>query len=74
MLSTEYEELPYAQFYQLPCAIRGRLDQNGRNWNFTVNAGATAVLTNGKDERFFGCRAAGCEALVLMMPDGMDPD
>lgn len=73
-LSTEYEEFPYSQFYQLPCAITGRLSDGRTAWDFRINAGATAIWTNGKEKRYFGCMAAACESLVLLMPDGMDPD
>lgn len=74
MLSTRYPESPYSEFYQLPCAIEGRLTENGKAWNFRINAGATGVWTSGSERRFFGCTAPACEELVLLMPDGMTPD
>lgn len=72
-ISTSYEENPYSEFYQLPCSIEGVVEAEGKTWEFTINAGATAVLKSGKEVRYFGCSAPACEPLVLMMPDGMEP-
>ncbi|MFL5357753.1 hypothetical protein [Archangium sp.] len=72
-ISNSYKENPYSEFYQLPCSIEGVVQAEGRTWEFTINAGATAVWRSGKEVRYFGCSAPACEPLVLMMPDGMEP-
>jgi len=72
-LSKAYKESPYSEFYQLPCSIEGVVEADGRTWEFTINAGATAVWWNGEEVRYFGCSAPACEPLVLLMPDGMNP-
>jgi hypothetical protein len=72
-ISTSYKDSPYSEFYQLPCSIEGVVEAEGKTWEFTINAGATAVWRKGKDVRYFGCSAPACEPLVLMMPDGMEP-
>lgn len=72
-LSTPYKESPYSGFYQLPCSIEGVVEAEGKTWDFTINAGATAVWSRGEEVRYFGCSAPACEALVLLMPDGMNP-
>jgi hypothetical protein len=60
----------HQRFYFLPCRITGELEENGQRWSFAINAAATASWKNGNEVREFGCSAAECEALVLMMPDG----
>lgn len=60
----------HQRFYFLPCRITGELQADGQRWNFAINAAATASWKNGNEVREFGCSAAECEALVLMMPDG----
>jgi hypothetical protein len=72
-ISKIYKESPYSEFYQLPCSIDGVVEADGRAWEFTINAGATAVWRSGEEVRYFGCSAPACEPLVLMMPDGMNP-
>jgi hypothetical protein len=72
-ISTSYKENPYNEFYQLPCSIEGVVEAEGKTWEFTINAGATAVWKSGKEVRYFGCSDPACEPLVLMMPDGMEP-
>jgi hypothetical protein len=72
-ISTPYKESPYIEFYQLPCLIDGVIDAEGKTWEFTINAGATAVWQSGGEVRYFGCNVPACESLVLMMPDGMNP-
>jgi hypothetical protein len=72
-ISTSYKDSPYSEFYQLPCSIDGVVEAEGQTWEFTINAGATAVWKRGKEVRYFGCSAPACEPLVLMMPDGMEP-
>ena len=60
----------HQRFYFLPCRITGELQADGQRWNFAINAAATASWKNGNEVREFGCSAAECEPLVLMMPDG----
>ncbi len=71
-LSKSYQDSPYSEFYQLPCSIEGVVEAEGKTWEFTINAGATAIWSRGEEVRYFGCSAPGCEPLVLMMPDGME--
>ncbi len=59
----------HARFYDLPCAIRGRLQAEGRTWEFEIDAAATATWTSGGETRLFGCSDPACEPLVLMMPE-----
>lgn len=72
-ISKAYKESPYSEFYQLPCSIDGVVEAEGKTWEFTINAGATAVWRKGEEIRYFGCSVPACASLVLMMPDGMDP-
>ena len=60
-------------FYRLPCSIEGRLRADGAEWEYEINAAATGVWRAGERTRTFGCSAAACEPLVLMMPDGNAP-
>ncbi|GAB3380124.1 hypothetical protein [Lysobacter fragariae] len=71
--SSEYPQAKPHEFYDLPCTISGTLTAEGRRWDFTINAAATAVWRSGSDERYWGCRAKACESMVLLMPDDLDP-
>jgi hypothetical protein len=65
----EYPDGTHDAFYWLPCSIKGRLRAQGREWDFEINAAATATWTDGADQRRWGCTAKACEPLVLLMPD-----
>ncbi|KRA79827.1 hypothetical protein ASD78_18860 [Lysobacter sp. Root667] len=68
--SREYPDGTHDAFYWLPCSIKGRLTAQGREWEFEINAAATATWKSGDTIRQWGCDAKACESLVLMMPDG----
>ncbi|GAA3914464.1 hypothetical protein [Luteimonas lutimaris] len=72
-LGQQYEQPPYAGFYQLPCSISGKLRSEGVTWDFTIGGGGTATWSNGGQARHFGCSVEACEPLVLLPADGMDP-
>jgi len=72
-LSEEFEESPYAMFYQLPCKITGRLISEGQSWDFSIDGGGTAVWTDHGRTRHWGCSAKACEPLVLLRTDMMSP-
>ncbi len=67
--SREYPDGTHDAFYWLPCTINGQLQAEGRTWEYQINAAATATWTSGDVVRTFGCSAAACTPLVLMMPD-----
>jgi hypothetical protein len=67
--SREYPDGTRDAFYWLPCTISGQLQAEGKAWNYQINAAATATWTSGDVVRTFGCSAAACTSLVLMMPD-----
>ncbi|WP_141233403.1 hypothetical protein ABU614_06275 [Lysobacter firmicutimachus] len=71
--SRELREGGRHDFYWLPCTIGGRLRADGREWSFSINAAATATWRDGDTVREWGCDAAACEPLVLLMPDGHEP-
>lgn len=71
--SREYPDGLGDGFYWLPCTIQGRLRAQGREWDFKINAAATATWTDGDTVRRWGCTAKACEPLVLLMPDGNGP-
>jgi hypothetical protein len=56
------------EFDVLPCSISGRLRSDGREWDFEINAGASAVWRDKEDVRKFGCSQKACEPLVLSVP------
>lgn len=68
--SREYPEGTHDAFYWLPCSIKGRLRAQGREWDFEINAAATATWIDGDTARRWGCTDKACEPLVLLMPDG----
>lgn len=72
--SGELQEAKPHNFYDLPCTISGTLTAEGRQWDFTINAAATAVWRSGSAVRYWGCRAKACEPLVLLMPDDLAGD
>ncbi|SFL08723.1 hypothetical protein SAMN04487938_3168 [Lysobacter sp. cf310] len=69
----EYPDGTHDAYYWLPCSIKGRLRAGGQDWEFEINAAATATWTRGDSVRKWGCDAKACEPLVLMMPDGNNP-
>lgn len=69
----EYPDGTHDAFYWLPCSIKGRLRAQGREWDFEINAAATATWTDGDEVRRWGCTAKACEPLVLLMPDEHGP-
>jgi len=73
-LGEAYEQSPYSAFYQLPCSISGKLEADGKAWNFVIDGGGTATWSHGNETRYFGCSAKACEPLVLMLTDFMDPE
>lgn len=73
-LAMAYPDRPYTQFYQVGCSLSGRVHRDGREWRFAINGGGTATLQAGDTLRHFGCSAPGCEALLLLPSDGMEPD
>lgn len=68
--SREYPDGTHDAFYWLPCSISGRLRAQGREWDFEINAAATATWSDGASVRRWGCTDKACEPLVLLMPDG----
>ncbi|MEN1929674.1 hypothetical protein WCE37_11875 [Luteimonas sp. MJ250] len=73
-LSRQYEQLPYSEFYQLPCSISGKLRSEGGTWDFVIGGGGTATWSRGGQTRYFGCSAEACAPLVLLHTDLMDPE
>lgn len=66
-LTEEYDYSPYSLFEQMPCNIEGTLLDKGQIWHFSINGGAMVYLQNNKnEERYFGCKAKGCEKFVLL--------
>ncbi|MGO1068645.1 hypothetical protein [Lysobacter sp. CA199] len=69
----EYPDGTGDRFYWLPCSIKGRLLAAGREWEFEINAAATATWRSGDTLRRWGCSDRACRPLVLLMPDGNRP-
>lgn len=69
----EYPDGTHDAFYWLPCSIKGRLRAQEREWEFEINAAATATWTDGDTVRRWGCTAKACEPLVLLPPDPQGP-
>ena len=65
------EETPTNAFYWLPCEIRGALKSDGVEWNFVINAAATAVWYRDKKKIHWGCKERECSSLFLLTYDGM---
>lgn len=65
--------LPYGDgYYFLPCSVEGELKRDGVNWYFSINAAATAVWSNDKNENIaWGCDARGCSKLFLLPYNAM---
>ncbi|HBE6261958.1 TPA: hypothetical protein KMK45_003594 [Escherichia coli] len=62
--------LPGDGYYSLPCTVEGVLKSDGKKWNFSINAAATAVWFNKKHESIaWGCDSRECSALFLMAYD-----
>lgn len=64
-------QVPMDTFYWLPCEIRGALKSDGIEWNFVINAAATAVWYRGKKKIYWGCKERECSSLFLLTYDGM---
>lgn len=73
-LSDVYPEAPHSGFYQVGCGVSGKLRADGRTWTFAINGGGMATWQDGATIRHFGCSAPGCDSLLLMPYDGMEPD
>ena len=73
-LSERYAESPYSAFYQVPCSISGKIEVEGKTWNFVIGGGGAASWSRGNEIRYFGCSAQACGPLVLMPTDLMDPE
>lgn len=63
-------EEKHGAYYDLPCSVKGRLQAEGRTWDFAIDGAATSTWTSGAETRSFGCSDPACEPLVLMMPRG----
>lgn len=70
-ISQRYPESRYSEFYQLPCAISGALEEGGRTWAFEINGGGMAIWKAGDEVRNWGCSAKECRSLVLLPTDEM---
>ncbi|UHQ22873.1 hypothetical protein LVB77_19850 [Lysobacter sp. 5GHs7-4] len=68
-LSKPLREGERHDFDWLPCSIKGRLRESGREWAFEINAAGTSAWIDGEETRSFGCSQAQCEPLVILMPD-----
>lgn len=65
--------LPYGDgYYYLPCIVEGELKSDGAKWHFSINAAATAVWTNDKNENIaWGCDERGCSKLFILPYNAM---
>src|SRR5699024_6478056 len=70
-LSEEYKTLPYSEFYQVPCSISGKITFNKHIWHYKINGGGTAVSTDGKGKRYWGCKDPKCATLICIPTDMM---
>ncbi|MDR6675257.1 hypothetical protein [Xanthomonas sp. 1678] len=68
-LSKELGEGELHDFDWLPCSIKGRVQAQGRVWEFEINAAGTSTWRNGDQARMLGCSQAACEPFVVLMPD-----
>jgi len=68
-LSQPLAEGELHRFSWLPCSISGRLEAEGREWDFEINAAGTSVWRSSDETRLLGCSQAACEAFVILMPD-----
>lgn len=67
-LSHELAEGELHDFDWLPCSITGRVETDGRTWDFKINAAGTSLWHSGNQSRMLGCKHAACEPLVIMTP------
>lgn len=68
-LSKEYPDgLPH-EFNTLRCSIKGRLQADGEQWDFEINAAAHATWRKGDRIKTWGCSATACIPLAALMPD-----
>lgn len=73
-LSTPIDARTYHHEYDTSrCMITGRLAKDGKSWDFKINGGAKATWSDGETTRYFGCRVASCEPLVVFMQDDATP-
>ena len=68
-LSTQLPEGGLHDFYWLPCSIEGRLQAEGREWTFEINAAGTSTWHSEGESRLLGCSAKACEPFVILMPE-----
>jgi hypothetical protein len=59
------------EFYWLPCEIRGKLESNGTEWTFVINAASTSIWKNNEEEIYWGCKKIGCNEFFLLPFDGL---
>jgi hypothetical protein len=71
-LSEQLPEGGLHDFYWLPCSIKGRLQAEGREWAFEINAAGTSSWRSGEDVRLLGCSRSACEPFVILMPEIVD--
>ncbi|WP_132985003.1 hypothetical protein [Luteimonas terricola] len=67
-LSEQLPEGGLHDFYWLPCSIKGRLQAEGREWAFEINAAGTSTWRSSDDVRLLGCSRSACEPFVILMP------
>lgn len=68
-LSREYPDgLPH-EFNTLRCSIKGKLQADGEQWDFEINAAAHATWRQGDRLRTWGCPDPACAPLAALMPD-----
>ncbi|MBJ6979431.1 MULTISPECIES: hypothetical protein [unclassified Luteimonas] len=66
------EQLPEGglhDFSWLPCSIKGRLQAEGREWAFEINAAGTSTWRSREEVRLLGCSRSTCEPFVILMPE-----
>lgn len=70
-LSTVLPEGALHDFSWLPCTISGRMQAEGREWAFEINAAGTSIWRAGDETRLMGCRQRACEPFVILMPESL---
>lgn len=71
-LSEPLAEGELHDFGWLPCSISGRLQAEGREWTFEINAAGTSTWRNADETRLLGCARAACEPFVILMPEHLE--
>jgi hypothetical protein len=56
----------------LPCSIKGRVQAEGKLWDFEINAAGTSTWRSTNETRLLGCAKAACEPFVMLMPQGQE--